>query len=306
MDLSRGEFEVLRQFARQAAGISLGDDKDYLVRQRLEPVAEAMGCADFSALCARLIRGPSPALREAVVSAIATHETSFFRDAKPFDALRELIFPWLSQQVAQRRADAGQRPGPCVNILSAGSSTGQEPYSIAISALEHARATGQTGLRPADLRIVGVDVSRTAIEFAQAGRYPDSEMARGLSAAQRDAHFQAAGHGFLVRPEVRALVEFATYNLIDPAWSLGQFDAIWCRNVLIYFDIDTKRRVLTQLCSALTPGGFLVLGSTESVYGLVDGLESLSVAGTVVYRFAPAGQESAFKDAEPKTCRGGL
>lgn len=284
MELSRDDFEALRRYIHAAVGISLGDDKEYLVRQRLAPVAAAFGCADFHAFCARLAAGPSPALRDAVISAITTNETSFFRDGHPFDALRTLILPWLSQLAVARRSAEPLRQGPRVSILSAGASTGQEPYSVAMTAMDYARATGFSGLRPEDLRITAVDVSQPVLERAQAGIFTAAEMARGLSVAQRDAHFRPHGSDFAVRDEVRRMIDFRRVNLISATWAPGTFDVVWCRNVLIYFDLPTKRRILKQLCEALTPGGFLILGATENLYGLAEGLESVHVAGAIVYR----------------------
>jgi chemotaxis protein methyltransferase CheR len=267
MDLSPQQFDRLRAYVRRVCGLALGDDKAYLVRQRLGPVAEAAGCADFGRL-ADLLEGPAPVwLRDEVVEAITTHETSFFRDGHPFDTFRTVLLPELL---------AVRRP---VRIWCAGAATGQEPYSLAMCLLECPGATGS---------ILATDVSARALADAAAGVYAAHEVRRGLPAALRDRYFEARAGGWAVGDRLRRLVEFRRRNLIEPFDDLGPLDAAFCRNVLMYFDPAIRQRVCDGLFRCLRPGGILCLGAAESLFGLAHAFEAVAHGATVVYRKAAA------------------
>lgn len=289
MTLSRHEFDVLRRYVHRVVGIELGDDKEYLVRQRLGPVLEAHGCSGFDEFCRLVAAQPSDTLRDDIIAAISTNETSFFRDERPFAALRERVLPWLDTVVGQRRALDPTSTAPVASILSAGASTGQEVWSVAMSVHEHARSSGVARLRPQDVRIVAADISRRVLAVAEAGRYRDKEVARGMPPALRDEYMVRRGDLWEVRESVRRMAQFRRLNLADANAYLGVYDVVFCRNVLIYFDLETKRRILQRIRDALTPGGFLILGATENLYGLVDGFESVHVANALLHRRVAAG-----------------
>jgi chemotaxis protein methyltransferase CheR len=280
MHLSRQTYDELRQAVYRLCGLVLGEDKAYLVRHRLGPLARACGCRTFEEFGARLRRPGSEALRDEVVEAITTGETSFFRDAHPFDAFRRHLLPELVER-ARRRPATGR---PRVRLWSVACSTGQEPYSLAMLLCDYLHARPSPGLVEQDFRILATDVSARVLAVAGAGEYSRREVARGLTAAQVARHFTARGHGWVVRDEVRRLVEFRRVNLVRPLAGLGTFDGIFCRNVLIYFDEATRRRVCEQLAALLDAGGWLVLGAAENLYGITDRFEAVAAGPTLIYR----------------------
>ena len=282
MELTTADFDVLRAYVRRVAGIELSEDKGYLVRQRLAPVAQANGCASFSALAALVAARPTNQLRDEVIEAIITNETSFFRDVSPFDALKQHVLPHLGAEVSRRRGATGGVAR--INVLSAGASTGQEAYSIAMTVEESCRLGFAPGLRVDDLSILAVDVSPRVLARVSSGVYTAVEVARGLSNAQRERYMTQRGESWIMRDDLRRMVQCRAVNFTEPMPFLGGFDVVFCRNVLIYFDNEMKRSILRRFYDLLPPGGFLVLGSTESLYGLVDCFETLHVSGSILYR----------------------
>lgn len=267
MTVSEADFHFVRHLVRDQSAITLGHDKEYLVQARLGPLAQREGLSSVGELVARL-RSGAPALRDEVVEAITTNETSFFRDARPFDALRDVIIPDLL-----RRGDRGMR------IWSAAASTGQEAYSLAILLLEHfARAS--------DAAILGSDLSREVLERARRGRYTQLEVNRGLPARLLVKYFVRHGLEWQLHERVRRMVTFRQLNLARPLTGVPTMDIVLLRNVLIYFDTATKAAVLREVARVLRPGGYLVLGSAETTYGLDPQWEREEIGRTVVYRRA--------------------
>jgi chemotaxis protein methyltransferase CheR len=280
MHLSRQTYDELRQVIHRLCGLVLGEDKAYLVRHRLGPLARARGCNSFEEFGERLRRPGSGALRDEVVEAITTAETSFFRDGHPFDAFRGHLLPEVIER-GRKRLVAGR---PRVRLWSVACSTGQEPYSLAMVLQDFLRAGRAAGLEEQDFRILATDVSARVLAVAAAGEYSRREVARGLTPGQVERYFTPRGRGFAVREEVRRLVEFRRVNLVQSLAGLGTFDGILCRNVLIYFDEATRRRVSEQLAALLDDGGWLVLGAAENLYGISERFETLAVGTTLVYR----------------------
>jgi chemotaxis protein methyltransferase CheR len=278
--LSRATYDELRQVVHRLCGLVLGEDKAYLVRHRLGPLARVSGCKSFEELSERLRRPGSAALCDEVVEAITTGETSFFRDGHPFDAFRSRLLPELIER-GRKKPVTGR---PRVRLGSVGCSTGQEPYSLAMVVRDFLHSGRAAGLAEQDFRILATDVSARVLAVAAAGEYPRREVARGLAPGQLARYFTPRGRGFAVREEVRRLVEFRRVNLVKPLAGLGTFDGIFCRNVLIYFDEATRRRVSEQLAALLDDGGWLVLGAAENLYGISDRFETLAVGTTLVYR----------------------
>ncbi|MEW6489660.1 MAG: protein-glutamate O-methyltransferase CheR [Thermodesulfobacteriota bacterium] len=253
------EFRGIRDHVRGACGIALGDDKAYLVETRLGPLLPRFGLGSFGELRRALAQPGAGVLRRAVIDAIVTGETSWFRDEHPFRAYREVVLPRLH---AERRK---------FRLWSAGCSTGQEPYSLAMGALEFYAGRGGARECRERVEILGTDVSEAALDAARAGFYDGLQVARGLAQVHRERHFRSEKDGWRVGDEVRSLVRFQAVNLLDPLGALGLFDGVFLRNVTIYFSEATKQAVLQKVARCLRPGGTLFLGATESLPAL-DGL----------------------------------
>ncbi|MGG5812344.1 CheR family methyltransferase [Falsiroseomonas sp. CW058] len=265
-------FGEISGLVRRRAGIVLTPDKNYLLETRLGPVLQRFGLPTLDALGARLKSMPGEAMERAVVEALTTHESSFFRDGKPFEHLARLL-PKL----------AATRPaGQPLRIWSAACSTGQEPYSIAMLA-----ADTLPGRR---VEILATDISREVLERAKEGCFTQFEVQRGLPIRSLMKHFKQDGPRWRVAAELRAMVRFEERNLLADLAAVGKFDAIFCRNVLIYFDAPTKTRVLEALGRQLVPDGVLYLGGAETVIGLTDRL--LPVLGERGV-YAPAARRAA-------------
>lgn len=284
MAMTRDVFDAMRKHVRAICGIDLGEDKEYLVEQRFAPLAESLGLGSIGGLVARIERGCDERLRDEIIAAITTNETSFFRDELPFKAFREVILPELVGRGEERLKRSFVRMGPKVSILSAGASTGQEAYCLSMLIHERFPMPLAEGLKAEDFLITGGDIDPLVLARAIAGEYSDAEIARGLPASYRDRFFARQGNLWAVNAKVRSLVEFRRVNFTEPFRHLGAFDCIFCRNILIYFDVQTKTRILDQFLEMLVPGGYLVLGSTESLYGLSQGFESCHVGGTLLFR----------------------
>jgi chemotaxis protein methyltransferase CheR len=270
MELSPSTFDELRRLIHRLCGLALSDDKAYLIRHRLEPLVRGAGCRDFEGFAQKL-RGPKgEALHDPIVEAITTSETSFFRDGHPFEAFRRYMLPRLGEL-------AKSRP---VRLWCAAAATGQEPYSLAMLIDEYATANR---LRAEAFCILATDVSAKVLAQAEAARYSQREMDRGLTTEQTARHFQKHGQVWMLREPVRRLVKFQTLNLTKPFGGLGTFEAIFCRNVLIYFDEATRRRICEQFYALLNAGGWLVLGSAENLYGISERFASGVYGETIVY-----------------------
>ena len=254
-------FGDIAGLVRRRAGIVLTEDKAYLLETRLGPVLQRFKLGSLGALAAELRRGAGEVMERAVVEAMTTHESSFFRDGKPFDHLMKI----LPRLVAQ----AGSAP---VRIWSAACSTGQEPYSVAIL------ASDVLGPQAASrVQIVATDVSAEILVRARAGIFSQFEVQRGLPVRALVKHFRQEGTRWHIGPAIAGMVKFEEHNLLGPRRNDGGFDVIFCRNVLIYFDAETKRRVLEFLSAHLRGDGVLYLGGAETVLGITDRL--VAVAG---------------------------
>jgi chemotaxis protein methyltransferase CheR len=249
------DYEFLRKLLKERSGLDLSSDKQYLVESRLIPLARRVGLNGIAELVVKIKSG-SDALTSEVVEAMTTNETFFFRDKIPFDHLRETILPALMQARASRRS---------LRIWSAASSTGQEPYSIAMCLKEKAAALA--GWR---VEILATDLSQGVLEKARAGIFSQFEVQRGLPIQMLVKHFTQTGELWQLNADIRAMVQHRQLNLLQDFSHLGTFDVIFCRNVLIYFDPDTKAGIFNRLARALDPDGVMVLGAAESVVGITD------------------------------------
>jgi chemotaxis protein methyltransferase CheR len=248
------DYDFLRRLLKDRSGLDLSADKQYLVESRLVPLARRAGLPGIPELVAKIKAG-AERLTSDVVEAMTTNETFFFRDKIPFDHLREAILPALVQARASRRS---------LRIWSAASSTGQEPYSIAMCVKEFA---GLAGWR---VEILATDLSQEVLEKSKAGLYSQFEVQRGLPIQMLVKYFTQAGELWQLNGDIRGMVQHRQLNLLQDFSHLGTFDVIFCRNVLIYFDLDTKVGIFDRLSRMLEPDGVLALGAAESVVGISD------------------------------------
>ncbi len=268
MTLSSETFRWVADLVRRRSAIQLEPGKEYLVESRLLPLARAACRADVDAYVRSIRTAAPPAVLQAVVEALTTNETSWFRDAQPFRSLADHIVPELG------------RPGGdgTVRIWSAACSSGQEPYSIAM-VLADLATSGR-------LRVLGTDLNEQVLSRARAGRYSQLEVNRGLPAPMLVQHFTRSGADWEVAPALRASVSFAQHNLLDRPPPGGPFDVVFLRNVLIYFDLATKRDVLRRVRQVIRPGGYLLLGAAETTIGIDDEWERVSLGRGSGYRLA--------------------
>jgi chemotaxis protein methyltransferase CheR len=249
------DYEFLRKLLKERSGLDLSPDKQYLVESRLIPLARKVGLPGITELVQKMKSG-SEALTSDVVEAMTTNETFFFRDKIPFDHLRDTMMPALLQARASRRS---------LRIWCAASSTGQEPYSIAMCLKELGAALA--GWR---VEIIGTDLSQAVLEKSRAGIFSQFEVQRGLPIQLLVKHFTQVGELWQINADIRAMVQYRHLNLLHDFAQLGTFDVIFCRNVLIYFDQETKAGIFGRLAKVAEPDGFLVLGAAESVVGISD------------------------------------
>jgi chemotaxis protein methyltransferase CheR len=263
------DFNYVRQLVRERAAIVLDEGKQYLVDNRLSSLARREGLASAQDVIGRLRASPGGPLQRKVIEAMTTTETLFFRDAKPYDALRNTILPELQRlRLAERK----------VQIWSGACSSGQEPYSVGMLIREHFPT-----LASWDVKLIATDLSTEMLARCRAGRYSQLEVERGLPPAYLAKYFEKASGEWQIRPELRRMLELRELNLAGP-WVMPAVDLVLLRNVLIYFDVETKRQILAKIKKALRPGGFLLLGTAETTTGLDDGFEQIRSDGTSYYR----------------------
>ncbi|MCK1708638.1 MULTISPECIES: protein-glutamate O-methyltransferase CheR [unclassified Bradyrhizobium] len=249
------DYEYLRKFLKERSGLDLSADKQYLVESRLLPLARKASLSGIPDLVLK-IRNGDGRLASSVVEAMTTNETFFFRDKIPFDHLRETILPGLIQAHAARKS---------LRIWSAASSTGQEPYSIAMCLKE--MGASLAGWR---IEIVATDLSQEVLEKSKAGVYSQFEVQRGLPIGFLVKYFTQSGDIWQLNADIHSMVQFRQLNLLQDFSHLGMFDVIFCRNVLIYFDQDTKAVIFERMSKCLEADGTLLLGAAESVVGITD------------------------------------
>ena len=252
--MTQREFEFLCKFLKERSGLMLLPTKQYLVESRLMPVVRRAKLAGIGELVKRLQEPAAEALRVEVTEAMTINESFFLRDKIPFDRFRDTMLPGLL---------SARRPRKRIRIWCAAAATGQEPYSLAM--ILDAAASMLEGWR---VEILATDISHEMIERARAGTYNQFEVQRGLPVQMLLKHFEQVGDQWRINEKLRGLVQFRQMNLLDDFASLGTFDVIFCRNVLIYFDTSTKVAVLERLSQVLARDGFLVLGAAETVVGL--------------------------------------
>jgi chemotaxis protein methyltransferase CheR len=249
------DYEYLRKLLKDQSGLDLSADKQYLIESRLVPLSRKAGLQGIPDLVQKMKVG-SQSLVAQVVEAMTTNETFFFRDKVPFDHFRQAIMPEVLKARAARRS---------IRIWCAAGSTGQEPYSLAMCLKE--MESQLAGFR---VEIIATDLSQEVLEKSRAGLYSQFEVQRGLPIQLLVKYFKQTGEFWQINPDIRAMVQHRQLNLLHDFSQLGTFDIVFCRNVLIYFDQDTKINIFNRLAKAMEPDGFLVLGAAETVVGLTD------------------------------------
>lgn len=278
--ISQEEYESFRRFLEEACGITLGDNKQYLIASRLGSLLSEYKISSLHVLIERLKNERRSELYERIVDAMTTNETLWFRDAFPFEILRQVILP----ELVKARA-------PGTRFWSAACSSGQEPYSISMIIDEFLRAN--PGALANNVQIIATDLSPSMLELARAGSYDAAAMARGVSDERRRLFFTERFGRWQLNEDVRRRVTFSEHNLQLGFEPLGKFQVIFCRNVLIYFSADLKRSILARFAAALLPGGYLFLGAAEAITGYSDAFEMLRLPQGIVYRLKRASARPA-------------
>ncbi|WP_455203190.1 CheR family methyltransferase [Kaarinaea lacus] len=267
--ITSDEYQAFRGFLEQACGIVLGDNKQYLVTSRLTGIMAEFDITSFSKLMEKLLKDKM--LKQRIMDAMTTNETSWFRDEYPYDILKEKILP-----------EAATRKVNNFKLWSAACSSGQEPYSISMIVSEY--LSSKPGSLPnGSVQIVGTDISSSILQKARSGQYEGMSVVRGLSAERKQRFFKENGQCWEIRDEVKKRVSFREMNLMQNYALLGKFDVIFCRNVLIYFSPDLKKDIIKRMASALNPNGYLILGGSESISGYSEDFNLVRWKNGVVY-----------------------
>ncbi len=246
------DFTFLSDLLKKRSGLALTDDKAYLIESRLLPIARSCGLQDIAQLCEQVRKQPREELLVDITEAMTTNESSFFRDIKPYEQLKKIVLPEFMQKCAAQKH---------IRLWSAACSTGQEPYSISLTILEE--GAKMAGWR---FEIVATDLAKKVVDKARDGIYSQFEAQRGLPIQMLVKYFTSLPDtSWQLKESVRSTVQFKQQNLLEDYSSLGRFDIVFCRNVLIYFDDATKAQITEKMARVLNPGGILIIGATESL-----------------------------------------
>lgn len=270
-EVSTEEYSRLSEFLSSACGIELGDNKQYLVSSRLKTLLAEHGLKSIAELLLSVRNDGKSGLRQQIIDAMTTHETLWFRDQYPYEALKRMILPELARLGTSN-----------IRIWSAACSSGQEPYSIGMILEEYRREYPKDPL--SNVQIVATDISMTTLKSAKEGIYEDIALARGLASDRRAKFFDEQGDKAVIKELVRKQVTFQELNLMSPFSTLGKFHVIFCRNVLIYFSDKNKCDILDRMANVLEPGGYLFMGGSESINRYSNKYEVARCYGGMVFR----------------------
>ena len=260
--ISKQEYDDFRDYLVKETGIVLGENKHYLVSSRLNRLMEEHNLDSYAQLLKLVSTGANKSVCTQIVDAMTTNETMWFRDTYPYEILKSELLPTLNK--------IKDRP---VKIWSAACSSGQEPYSI--SMIIHEFMASNPGAFSRGIQIVATDISTNMLKYCQRARYDDSAMRRGMSEDRKKQFFTQFGDEWEVNREIRSRITFKSLNLQQSYSALGKFDMIFCRNVLIYFDSETKSDILNRMSNQIEDDGFLFLGGAETVIGITDSFASI-------------------------------
>lgn len=264
-------YHQFRDFLQQQCGIVLGENKQYLVKSRLAPLMIKFNIASLAELVTQTLNPIKRELREAVIDAMTTNETLWFRDEYPFELLKKRLLPELK----------GQRTP--LKIWSAASSSGQEPYSIAMAVFEYQQSN--PGAFPGGVQIIGTDISTTMLDHCKYAHYDSLALARGLSAERKRQFFEPSVNGlFKVKDVIKNMVSFRQLNLLNSYSAMGRFDMVFCRNVLIYFSPELKSQIISQIHNTLNNDRYLFLGASESLSGISQDFNMVRCNPGIIYQ----------------------
>jgi chemotaxis protein methyltransferase CheR len=270
MGVSTSDFQFLRDLVYDHSAVVLHAEKIYLAELYLQPIAESAGFTSIADLVTYLRDQPFSSLHSQVIESLVTNETFFFRDHHPFEALKTFVLPELVKKRAIARS---------LNIWCAACSNGQEPYSIAMLIKEHFPMLANWSVR-----LIASDFSSKVLAKAKQGRYNELEIQRGLPKNLRDRYFQKMGHDWQIQDEILQMVEFRQINLMQSWSSLPKSDVIFLRNVLIYFDVPTKKSLLKKVKQQLNPDGYLFLGNAETTIHLDESFKRVPFDKAICYQ----------------------
>ncbi|MBQ3774995.1 MAG: protein-glutamate O-methyltransferase CheR [Ruminobacter sp.] len=275
LGITQKNYALFCDFLKNNSGVDLKSNRAYLVNSRLSPLIDAFGCKNLNEFISKILISNDAQMKKSVIEAMVTHESKWFRDGYPFEFLLQNIIP----SVKDKSKD--------VKIWCAGCSRGQEPYSIAMSILSN--CISLRGLPVSRIRIFATDLSMAVLNFARDGVYSATDLSRGLDDRYIKSFFIPVDHSctqYRISDEVKSMVSFRHHNLVNTENRpfLGKCDAIFCRNVMIYFDSETKIKVLNHLKGSLKTGGYLILGSSEFIPEEVSDMEMRRFSNGVVYQ----------------------
>lgn len=271
LEVSPEEYSQISEYLSMACGIELGENKQYLVSSRLKTLLARHGHRSITEFLSAVRGDGRGIMRQQLIDAMTTHETLWFRDQYPFEALKRMILPELARSRISN-----------IRIWSAACSSGQEPYSISMIVEEYRREYPRHPL--GNVQIVATDISPTILKSAREGVYEDIALARGLTSDRRARFFDEHGDKAGVKESIRKQVSFQELNLIAPFPNLGKFHVIFCRNVLIYFSDRNKADILDRIANVLEPGGYLFMGGSESISRYSSKFEVARCYGGMVFR----------------------
>ncbi len=270
------DLKIISKYILNISGIELDESKAYLIETRLNGLVKEYQCSSYGELCSRAKIDSSKTIENRIIDAISTNETLFFRDAKPFEVFQHKILPDLIDRRTEQ--SSGLLPIP-IRIWSAACSTGQEVYSIAMVLMELL-----PNLKKYNIKLIGTDISDTAIAQASYGRYNKFEIERGLTQKMLQKYFVPNGGNWRICDEIRAMVAFDKRNILQPFNGMGKVDVVFCRNVAIYFKLEDRKKLFEKIAQIMEPDGYLIIGSTESLTGICPIFESRRYLRTIYYQ----------------------
>jgi chemotaxis protein methyltransferase CheR len=274
-EITATEFDLFRKLIEGECGIAIGDEKAYLLESRLGTMLVENGCDSFTQFYEKTRL--DCVLKNKIIDTMTTNETLWFRDNSPFIALNEYLFPQFSEQLKQNKKTQ-------IRIWSAACSSGQEPYSIAINAHEYAKTCTGSALLNGGLSILATDISNSVLMLAKAGRYDSISISRGMPESLLKRYFQQDGRVYILDTKIKEMVQFQQLNLMKSFNQIGMFDLVMLRNVAIYFSVEFKIDLFRRIAKILNPGGYLMLGASESLHGLSDEFNRVEYKNCVFYQ----------------------